>query len=381
MKKSLLFTFVLLAFVSKTFSKTTSFVYSEQPISFIENNVSFAVYKNGAFDFYIDRVAGVSIQVNTPHVSLSFNNGYNYNPYVQYDRYGAVIQVENVPIYYDHYGRVSQIGAVTVRYHNGWVQRVGGMYVYYNSYGSYAHYSGYINHYNRHYRHVHHRYFAYPHYDYLVVSHSPYRKHYQPKRYVYHRNHHKNNYYKNKNHSYYAHNSKGKRENYSRRATQEIPKRKSDYQRVTKRSNTNKPLYRDTPISDESVYRRTASSSSSRGSVQRSAETKKNTSRTVRTEPVKRKPEDLFRKGSPERRSVASNSRSSRNVQANEKKNTQRTTRDLFPESKSQRNKTAKSTRSSQKREIVSTSRKNSSERRATNKKPEHLSRNRTKLN
>jgi len=83
-------------------------------------------------------------------VSLSFNTGHSYDAYVQYDDYGAVIQIENVPIYYDYYGRVIRAGNVRINYNNyGRISRVGGLYVYYNRYNNYSHYSGYINAYNR----------------------------------------------------------------------------------------------------------------------------------------------------------------------------------------------------------------------------------------
>ena len=38
----------------------------------------------------------VKVQINTPGVNISFNAGHDYEMYVQYDDYGAVIQIEDV---------------------------------------------------------------------------------------------------------------------------------------------------------------------------------------------------------------------------------------------------------------------------------------------
>ncbi len=362
MKKLLLLSFVFFGLMSKSFSKNNYYYYYDQPISFTENNVSFAIYKNGAFDFYIDRVAGLNINFNSPHVSLSFNSGYNYNPYVQYDRYGAIIQVENIPIYYDYYGRVSRIGSVNINYYNGYVSRVGGLHIYYNGYGGYAHYSGYINRYNRHYVHTHHRYFHYPQYDYVVVSHKPYRRHYHPNRYVYHRNHKNNHYYKKRDYRHYAHNSKEHSSKYNRRATKDVPKRRSDYNSVARSSGNDKAndLFREQPVRDDSKYRRAVVNSNSKGNVSRTSETKRTSERTVRKEPVKRSATDMFKKDSPERRSSAQKTRTHK---------TQETSRNRSQKSTVQNSRNTKAKEAS----------KNNSRKSATQKshrtKPEHNSR------
>ena len=88
---------------------------------FVENGITFSVYPDGEFDFYIEN------QVSGRRNGITFNSGYDYSPYAQYDDYGAVIQVENVPIYYDYYGRVNQIGDVDINYLNNRVRRVGGI--------------------------------------------------------------------------------------------------------------------------------------------------------------------------------------------------------------------------------------------------------------
>jgi hypothetical protein len=160
---------------------------------FVEDGITFSVYPDGEFDFYIDQRVGVNANVNLGHTQITYNSGYDYNPYVQYDDYGAVIQVENIPIYYDYYGRVSQVGNVEIFYHNGRVSRVGGLYVYYNNRGIYSHHVGYINVYNRTYVYrPFHRYFARPAVGFCLVYNRPYRRYYAPVRYTYVRPYHNN---------------------------------------------------------------------------------------------------------------------------------------------------------------------------------------------
>lgn len=192
MKKLL---FILGAFVLSTSVQATT---SENKVAirnaynynnsfiFVENGITFSVYPDGEFDFYIDNRFNTGAQINMGRGSLSFNSGYDYSAYVQYDDYGAVLQVENVPIYYDYYGRVTQIGDVDIRYNNGRVRRVGGLYVYYNHRGLFSHYTGYINIYNRNYVYrPFHRYFARPALGFSLVYNRPYRRYYSPVRYTY----------------------------------------------------------------------------------------------------------------------------------------------------------------------------------------------------
>ena len=188
----LLFSALILG-TSSTFADTTedkvairnAYSYNDSFI-FVENGITFSVYPDGEFDFYIDERAGVSANVNIGRTNITFNSGYDYNPYVQYDDYGAIIQVENVPVYYDYYGRVSQIGDVDIRYNNGRVSRLGGLYVYYDNRGYYSHYRGFINSYNRVYVYrPFHRYFARPAVGFCLVYNRPYRRYYTPVRYTY----------------------------------------------------------------------------------------------------------------------------------------------------------------------------------------------------
>ncbi len=155
---------------------------------FVENGITFSVYPDGEFDFYIDN------QISASRNGITFNSGYDYSPYAQYDDYGAVIQVENVPIFYDYYGRVSQIGDVNINYRNGRVRQVGSMFVYYNNRGFYDYHTGYINIYNRHYVYrPFHRWFVRPALGFCLVLNRPYRRYYTPIRYTYY-NPYRNNF-------------------------------------------------------------------------------------------------------------------------------------------------------------------------------------------
>lgn len=149
---------------------------------FVENGITFSVYPDGEFDFYIeDYVTG-------RRNGLTFNSGFDYSPYAQYDDYGAVIQVENVPIYYDFYGRVTQIGDVDIRYRNNRVRSVGGMFVFYDNRGFYDYHTGFINIYNRHYVYrPFHGFFVRPAIGFALVFNRPYRRFYTPIRYTYYR--------------------------------------------------------------------------------------------------------------------------------------------------------------------------------------------------
>lgn len=157
---------------------------------FVEQGVEFAVFPDGQFDFNVDRYApNFSAHANFNGVSISFNSGHSYDAYVQYDDYGAVIQIENVPLYYDHFGRIIQAGDVHIRYnHRGYITRVGGLYVHYNRYNRYSHCSGFINVYNR--RYVYrpwHTYYVTPRIDLCIVFGRPYRQYYRPIRHTYYR--------------------------------------------------------------------------------------------------------------------------------------------------------------------------------------------------
>lgn len=159
---------------------------------FVERGVEFAVFPDGQFDFFFNprgnfnRIPG--------HINYSFNSGYNYGPFIQYDDYGAVIQIEHVPVYYDYYGRIIQAGRVNIGYNAfGMVNRIGNMFLHYNHFDQFTHTSGFINSRNAHYVYrPWHQYYVRPH-TYVVVHHQPYRVYYTPNRMKY--NHYKRYYY------------------------------------------------------------------------------------------------------------------------------------------------------------------------------------------
>ncbi|MDT7827061.1 hypothetical protein RQM65_00095 [Pricia sp. S334] len=195
MKNLILFLSVLFVGTSGAFAKaldtpenleSRAYRYDDSFI-FVEDGITFSVYPDGEFDFYIEN------QVSGRRHGITFNSGYNYNPYVQYDDYGAVIQVENVPVFYDHYGRVVQIGDVDIDYRRNRVRRVGGMHVYYNRRGFYDYHTGYINVFNRHYLYrPFHAFFARPAVELCLVYNRPYRRYYSPVRYTYYSPYHYN---------------------------------------------------------------------------------------------------------------------------------------------------------------------------------------------
>ena len=154
---------------------------------FDEMGVTFSVYPDGEFDFYLPGNQQ-STTVSNGYVNVTFNSGYDYNPYVQYDDFGSVIQVENVPVWYDYYGRVNQIGDVIITYRNQRVFRLGGLQVYYNSYGNYAYHTGFINTWNPYFVYrPFYSCFARPAINLCFVRTSPYRQYYTPVRYTYYR--------------------------------------------------------------------------------------------------------------------------------------------------------------------------------------------------
>ncbi|ARN77049.1 hypothetical protein BST97_02985 [Nonlabens spongiae] len=164
---------------------TNSFIFQE-------GGIEFAVFPDGQFDFnYLDYGPNFNIAINTRNTHFSFNSGFNYDRFVQYDAYGAVIQIENVPIFYDPFGRVNQIGDIFIDYRNGWVRRIGNLRIYYGRPGVVVNYRGFINRWNRNYIYrPWHAYYSAPIIDRCVVWNAPYRRYYNPVRFSwnYHRN-------------------------------------------------------------------------------------------------------------------------------------------------------------------------------------------------
>ena len=216
--------------------------YDGRTYIFEEGGVEFSVFVDGQFDFsYIEPNNSQQIQfsVGSPNVNISFNAGHDYEVYVQYDDYGAVTQIENVPIYYDNYGRITQAGNVDIRYNNRRIVRVGGLFINYNYYGYYVSSTGFINVYNPFYVYrPWHAYYVAPFYSNCIVYDYPYRRYYSPIRYSYaqHRN-----YYNNRNRVAY----KNGRRNFNR------PGSRVHYEDGrTQRNNNYSPKRRNTMISE-----------------------------------------------------------------------------------------------------------------------------------
>jgi hypothetical protein len=210
MKKvtALVFSILLTGFFSK--AETTSHVdssnynYDGSAYIFVENGVEFSVFPDGQFDFvYLgyDRSGNLNININHSNVNVNYNSGYDYDVYVQYDDYGAVIQVENVEIYYDHYGRIIQAGNTEIHYNDRRIVRIGGMRVFYNHHGYFSHYTGYINFWTPYYVYrPWHVYYARPFYSTCIVYDYPYRMYYKPHRYSF--RHHRQYYNTRYSHTY-----------------------------------------------------------------------------------------------------------------------------------------------------------------------------------
>jgi hypothetical protein len=160
---------------------------------FVENGIEFSVFKDGQFDFYLQN-HGPQLNVGGRIPNFSFNTGFNYNPYVQYDSFGAIVQIENTPVFYDQYGRVQQVGNIFIDYNRrGFVNRIGGLQVYYRGNNIWRQ-TGFINlsHRNFVWR-PWHRYYALPAVEFCLISNQPYRQFYRPVRHIYYRPYRNNN--------------------------------------------------------------------------------------------------------------------------------------------------------------------------------------------
>jgi len=153
---------------------------------FVENGITFSVFPDGEFDFYIDERIRMNPNMNFGRNNITLNSGFDYNPFVQYDDFGAVIQIENIPVFYDFYGRVNQIGDINIRYNSGRISRLGGMQIFYDNRGFYNNHRGFINIYNQNYVfRPFHSFFARPAIGFCLVNLNPYRRFYSPIRYTY----------------------------------------------------------------------------------------------------------------------------------------------------------------------------------------------------
>lgn len=215
-----------------------SFVFNEQ-------GIEFAVFKDGQFDFNVLRhCQNLNRYSNHNGINISFNTGYDYGDYVQYDTYGAVIQIENTPIYYDYYGRISQAGTVHINYnHRGNVSWIGGMNIRYDSHYTPQVY-GYVNRYHRYYTPSNwHAYYRAPQINFCVTFNTPYRRHFKPVRH-----HYKNPYRHNQRPTVYR----------NRSAQNRVARTRSNQ---SDRYKTNRGTRKRTTTSTQSNTRRVASSS------------------------------------------------------------------------------------------------------------------------
>jgi hypothetical protein len=213
MKKlaTLVFSFLLIGITAKatsvTLNNSEEIIYNRydgNAYIFVEGGVEFSVFADGQFDFaYVGPNHGTEVTISSPNVNVSFNAGHDYEMFVQYDDYGAVIQVEDVPIYYDGYGRITQAGTVDIQYNDTRIVRLGGLYVNYDHYGYYAGCTGYINVYNRFYVYrPWHIFYVRPVFSSCIVYDYPYRAYYTPVRYSFHQH---RDYYNNRSRVAYAH--------------------------------------------------------------------------------------------------------------------------------------------------------------------------------
>lgn len=191
--KTLLFSLLLLGIATHTTKAATAPAdaninrYDGNAYIFVEGGVEFSVFQDGQFDFiYLGPQQGSEVIISTPNVDMSFNSGYDYEAFVQYDAYGAVVQVEQVPIFYDEFGRIVQAGTVDISYRNRRLVRVGGLNIHYNNFGHFGYATGFINPFNRFYVfRPWHVFYVSPIFASCVVWDNPYRRYYTPFRYSY----------------------------------------------------------------------------------------------------------------------------------------------------------------------------------------------------
>jgi len=155
-----LFLFITFCLLSITTSFATVNTRTDNtPFIFTENNIEYAVFKNGEFDFNEIQTRSSGIHINTSHVNFSFNSGKNYTPNVQVNEYGVITRINNTSIRYNYNGKVKQIGSVVLKYNNyGYVYAIGNLNIRYSDYGRNYYCTGYINNRNLHYKPVYNNY-------------------------------------------------------------------------------------------------------------------------------------------------------------------------------------------------------------------------------
>jgi hypothetical protein len=279
---------------SKTYANgisATVYNSNDNSMTFVEDGITFSIFENGEFDFFINELGnGLGVSYESPGVSISFNSGYDYDPYVQYDTYGAVVQIEGTPIYYDNYGRINRAGSINIHYNSGRLNRIGNLNVFYNSYGRYSHCDGYINNFNRNYvYHPYHNWFVRPYIGFNIVRYNAYRYNYNPYRYTYYRDHryaykHKGDRYdirQRKRNTYNTHSSKRRDRvhNDYRRTASTNPKsvKRGTTRRVSERTD-NGTRRNNRILQDNNTIRR------SQGNTQGQTRTSGNTTRRIQND-------------------------------------------------------------------------------------------------
>lgn len=152
MRKLFILFAVSLFAINVTYANTKNY-NNDTPFVFVENNVEYAVFRNGDFDFNVLNNRNSNVRINTSFLNISFNTGKNYSPYIETNTYGEISQINRTPIFYDYKGRVSRIGNINVNYNRfGMVNSIGSLTVLYNNNGVFNRCVGYINSRNRNYR-------------------------------------------------------------------------------------------------------------------------------------------------------------------------------------------------------------------------------------
>ena len=296
--KRLLYLFAVLVTASTTvFATNTSSKEADASINnyvrgygnsfiFMEAGIEFSVYPDGQFDFYMPQYGpNVSVGINRPGFTLSFNTGFDYNAYVQYDGYGAIIQIENTPIFYDYYGRVNQIGNIFINYNGfGRVNRIGGLNIYYRN--NFWRYDGFINVYNRGYVwRPWHRYYAIPPVSFCVINTYPYRQFYTPVRHIWYRPYRNNVRYYNVQNGRRGNPQYGRRNASTRNSNRyaQTPRNRTErnVQRSVERRNAEITRSRSTRIVSNSGTMRTGTTNTSGSLTSRSSS--RNSERSLST--------------------------------------------------------------------------------------------------
>jgi|GEM_PF-2911673 len=241
--KKLVFILTALLFIS-TNTNASNFIKNSHfntPFVFVENNVEYAIFKNGEFDFNI---------LNNSHtqrhriynVDISFNTGCNYNAYIERNRFGDITRINNTSIEYTYNGKVNRIGGIFINYNRyGYVNTIGNLHINYNySRNKYA-CSGYINNANRHYNvryhhyqkpNKHHHLYSTPQFGINNCTYSKSQPDYQNKKYI------NNNRYQSTNRNY---------KKYTAHNSVRIKEQRRTNSRYKKRNNTNSDRnYRNT---------------------------------------------------------------------------------------------------------------------------------------